>query len=124
MDSQEPITTADSEPEPDAVVVRGRPDDYLDRQPRSQETPLVVEVSDATLQRDRSTKLRIYARAAIPVYWIVNLINGCVEVNTDPTGPAEQPTYQQRRDYGPGDELPLVLDGKEIGRIPVREILP
>ena len=73
VDSQEPITTMDSEPEPDVVVVRGNPRDYIERHPAPAEVALVVEVSDATLQRDRTLKLRVYASAGIPAYWILNL---------------------------------------------------
>ena len=123
VDAQEPITTIDSEPEPDLTVIRGDPE-ALERHPGSQDLALVVEISDATLQRDRTTKLRIYARACIATYWIVNLIDGHIEVYTDPTGPAEQPSYRQRRDFGAADDLPLVIDGQEVGRVAVREVLP
>jgi hypothetical protein len=47
-----------------------------------------------------------------------------IEVYTDPSGPAEEPHYRDRRDYGPNDAVPLVLDGKELDRIPVRDLLP
>jgi Uma2 family endonuclease len=124
VNAQEPVTTPDSEPEPDGLVVRGDRRQYANRHPLPQDVALVIEVSAATLKRDRTLKQRIYARAALPVYWIVNLIDGCIEVYTDPTGPAEQPTYRQRRDYGPADEIPVVLDGREVGRIAVRDILP
>lgn len=97
---------------------------YQTRHPGPQEAALVVEVADATLRRDRTLKLRIYARASVPVYWIVNLIDRQIEVYTDPTGPAEQPSYGQHRDYGPADDAPLVLDGREVGRVAVREVLP
>jgi Uma2 family endonuclease len=33
VDSQEPVTLGESEPEPDAVVVRGETRDYFDRNP-------------------------------------------------------------------------------------------
>jgi Uma2 family endonuclease len=121
---QEPITTAESEPEPDISVVRGNRRRYLARHPGQQDLALVVEVSAATLQRDRTLKQRIYARAAIQIYWIVNIIEGQIEVYTDPTGPDEKPTYRQRRDYGPADEVPFTIEGREIGRIAVREVLP
>ncbi len=124
LDVQEPITTLDSEPEPDGAVIRGDEDRYADHHPGPEDLALVVEVSAATLQRDRTLKLRIYARASVPVYWIVNLIDRQIEVYTDPTGPAEQPTYGQRRDYGPADDAPLVIDGREVGRVAVREVLP
>jgi Uma2 family endonuclease len=123
VDAQEPITTADSEPEPDLAVIRGDPKAYSNH-PGPQDLALVVEVLDATLQRDRTTKQRIYARARVPVYWIVNLVDGRIEVYTDPTGPAEKPSYRQRNHYGPADEVPVIIEGCEIGRIAAREVLP
>ena len=66
VDSQEPITTLESEPEPDDVVVRGHPDDYANRHPGPHDLGLIVEVADASLKRDRTLKKRIYARANIP----------------------------------------------------------
>jgi Uma2 family endonuclease len=122
--SQEPVTLADSEPEPDAVVVRGEVKDYSRRHPGPQETALVIEVSDATLRRDRGTKKRIYARARIPVYWVINLIDMRLEVYTDPSGPTRQPNYQTQRYYGIGAEIPVWLGEDEIGRIPVQQLLP
>jgi Uma2 family endonuclease len=66
VDTQEPITLDKSEPEPDIVIVRGDTRDYLDRHPGAKDIALVVEVSDSTLERDRTLKKRIYARANIP----------------------------------------------------------
>jgi Uma2 family endonuclease len=96
----------------------------MTRHPAPQDTGLVVEVSDSTLQDDRTLKARLYARSAIPVYWIINLIAGQVEVYTDPTGPDPSPAYRQRQDYSAADAVPLVLDGVEVARIPVRDLLP
>ncbi|HBI44631.1 MAG TPA: Uma2 family endonuclease [Planctomycetales bacterium] len=124
VNAQDPITTMDSEPEPDLSVVRGDPRRYKTRHPGPQDLALVVEVSDSTLQRDRTMKLRLYARAMIPIYWIVNLVEGRIEVYTDPTGPDEKPSYRQRRDYGPADEVPFIIEGRVIGRIAVRDLLP
>jgi Uma2 family endonuclease len=124
VNTQDAVTTAESEPEPDVIVARGDPRQYATRHPGPLDLALVIEVSATTLKRDRGLKQRIYARASIPIYWIVNLIDGHVEVYTDPTGPAEQPSYRQRRDFGPADDLPLVIDGQEVGRIAVRDVLP
>jgi Uma2 family endonuclease len=124
VDTQDPITTEDSEPEPDVVVVRGETRQYLDRHPGPGDVALVVEVSDATLQRDRGFKKRLYASASIPVYWIVNLIEKQCEVYTAPSGPTEGADYRHRQDYGPPDAVPLVVEGVEVGCIPVRELLP
>lgn len=124
VDAQEPITTADSEPEPDVVVVRGERRQYLDRHPSPQDVALVVEVADSSLQRDRSLKKRLYAAAEIPVYWIINLLNGQIEVYTDPSGPGEQPNYHQQQNYGPADTVPMMIEGREVGRLTVRDLLP
>ena len=87
VDSQEPITLSHSEPEPDGKVVRGSFRDYKDRHPVPADVPLVAEASESSLEFDQTYKKRIYAAARIPVYWIINLVDLCVEVYTDPTGP-------------------------------------
>jgi Uma2 family endonuclease len=124
VDTQEPITTADSEPEPDVVVVRGETRQYVDRHPGPEDVGLVVEVADTTLQRDRTSKKRLYARAGIPVYWIVNLPERRCEVYSAPSGAVRRPDYRQHQDYGVSDTLPVVIDGVEVGRIAMHEILP
>ena len=124
VDSQEPLTTVDSEPEPDGMVVRGETREYPDRHPGPQDVALVVEVADSSLQRDRSLKKRLYAAAGIPVYWIVNLLTNQIEVYTEPSGPAEKPDYQQQQNYGLEDAIPIVIDDREAGRLSVREVLP
>jgi Uma2 family endonuclease len=65
VDSQEPVTTIDSEPEPDVCVVRGAPRDYVDRHPGPRDVGMLVEVADESLLRDRGIKKRLYARAQI-----------------------------------------------------------
>ena len=124
VDAQEPLTTANSEPEPDVMVVRGERRQYLNRHPGPREVALVVEVADTTLQRDRRAKKRLYAQAGIPVYWLINLVENQCEVYTDPSGPAEQPDYRQRQDYGRADTVPFVLEGQTIGQLAAQELLP
>jgi Uma2 family endonuclease len=124
VDSQEPVTTVDSEPEPDLMLIRGRPEEYPDRQPGPADAILVVEVADASLSRDRGPKKRIYARAGVPIYWIVNLKERQIEVYTEPSGPTSRPTYRRRRNYDEADLVPVVIDDMEIGRIAVRDVLP
>jgi Uma2 family endonuclease len=124
VDTQEPITTTDSEPEPDVAVVRGDTRQYLGRHPGPDDLALVVEVADTSLDIDRDTKGPLYARAGILTYWIVNLQDRQVEVYTDPSGPTPTPGYGQRQDYGPGDDVPVVIDGNEVGRVPARDLLP
>jgi Uma2 family endonuclease len=124
VDTQEPVTLQDSEPEPDVAVVRGDRRQYVDRHPGPQDLALLVEVADASLQRDRVTKRRLYAEARIPIYWIVNLLEGHVEVYADPSGPVEHPDYGQRQVYDAADVIPVVIEGTEVGRIAVHELLP
>ncbi len=122
--SEQPVTSEDSEPEPDAAVVRGGPEQYLHCHPVPRDVALVVEVADASLRRDRTTKKRIYARAGIPVYWIVNLAERRIEVYADPTGPGQEPDYRQHEDYAAPVEVPVLIDGREAGRVPVAALLP
>jgi hypothetical protein len=117
------VTTDDSEPEPDLALVRGPVPSSATSHPRPDEIGTLVEVADSSLEHDRTVKGTTFARAAIAVYWIINLRDGQVEVYTDPTGPDAQPAYRTRRDYGPTDMVPLVLDGHQIGRIPVQDLL-
>jgi Uma2 family endonuclease len=126
-DSQEPITTADSEPEPDLRVVRGERRQYRGRHPGPQDVGLVVEVSDASLERDRTLKQQLYARAGIPVYWIVDLRGYGLEVYSEPSGPedaAGAAGYRRRERLGAGDQVVLVLDGVEVGELAVDELMP
>jgi Uma2 family endonuclease len=124
VQTQDPVTTEDSEPEPDVKVVRGDRRDYVNRHPGPEDVALAVEVSDATLHRDRGVKKRVYARARIPVYLIVNLVENKIEVYTDPSGPGDEPDYRQRQDYGRGDAVPVVIQGQVIGHLPVDQLLP
>ena len=41
-------------------------------------------MADDSLRLDRETKAALYARAGIPEYWIVNLVESAVEVHRDP----------------------------------------
>lgn len=124
VDSQEPISTADSEPEPDMAIVRGNIRDYTNHHPQAKDVALVGEVADATLQRDRAIKKRLYAAAEIPVYWIVNLVDNQIEVYTEPAGTGRKAAYQQEQIYGANDEVPVVVDGRSLTTIPAKEILP
>jgi Uma2 family endonuclease len=118
------IVTTDSVPEPDLSIVRGAARDYLHHHPGPADLAVAVEVADSSLAKDRKLKGRLYARARIPVYWIINLVDRQVEVYTDPSGPDAQPSYRVRQDYGADALVPLVVDGREVGPIAVRELLP
>ena len=121
---QSAVTLTSSEPEPDVCIVRGTRRDYLTQHPHAADTGFVVEVSDSTLAWDRSEKARIYARAGIETYWIVNLVDRRLEVHTGPSGPTASPCYARRDDIPIGGSVPLVLDGVVIAALAVSDLLP
>jgi Uma2 family endonuclease len=108
------------EPEPDVSVIRGSRQDYRSRHPGPGDIEFLVEVSDTSLAWDRREKLAAYARARVPTYWILNLVDRQLEVFTsvEPSG------YQSQQILGPGDRAPVVIDGVEIGFIAVADLLP
>ena len=111
-------------PEPDLKVVKGARKDFLNQRPQASDISLVVEVSDSSLPLDTRSVLQNYARAKIPVYWIVNIPDARIEVYSDPTGPDRKPAYRSRRDYGLEEEVPVILDGLEAGKVAVKDVMP
>ena len=122
VDEQGAVTTADSEPEPDILVIRGSLESFANRHARPDEVALIVEVADSSLQRDRTRKLRIYARAKVPVYWVVNVPAEVVEVYSEPSGQTRSPAYRDHTSFNFADEVPVVVDGAQIGQIKVAAI--
>jgi Uma2 family endonuclease len=108
---QEPLTLSDySEPEPDLAVVPGKPRDYLAGHPHA--PALVVEVAETTLAFDRR-KAAIYARAGIPEYWILNLVDGVLEVYRRPSQDAGR--YEDCTRYVSGDTVsPLLAPDQSV----------
>jgi Uma2 family endonuclease len=74
-----------SEPQPDLVLLRRRDDYYRAAHPEPRDVLLVVEVSDTTIDYDRSVKVPLYARAGIPHVLIVDVSLGSVEDYRDPS---------------------------------------
>jgi Uma2 family endonuclease len=75
-----------SAPEPDLAVLRPRGTSYREAWATAADVLLLVEVSDASLRRDRDLKLPIYARAGIEEVWIVDVRGDRVLVFRDPRG--------------------------------------
>lgn len=120
---QGPMTLNDgTEPEPDVLIVTGSRMVYQDHHPTPPEVRLLVEVSDATLAKDRGKKAADYAQAGIPDYWIINLVSRQLEVHRDP-GPL--PTghgYKLRRVLLEGEAIaPLLAPGRSVS---VTDLLP
>jgi hypothetical protein len=118
---QQPVTLPpDDEPEPDASFVTGPSSRYRGRLPGPQDISCVVEVADSSLNKDRTTKQRIYADHGIGQYLIVNLIDQVIEEYRSPSAGR----YQIMRSYGRGDTISIdVAEGRQLS-IPVASLLP
>jgi Uma2 family endonuclease len=82
---QMPIVLADdTEPEPDVQILRRRTVPYKDREADAADALLLIEVAQTSLAYDRSTKLRLYAAAGIPEYWVVDCVAESIEVHRAP----------------------------------------
>jgi len=57
---------------------------YKDRDACGEDALLLIEVADSSLAYDRSTKLRLYAEAGIPEYWLVDCASETVEIYRTP----------------------------------------
>jgi Uma2 family endonuclease len=122
--SQDPITLLTSELEPDVTVARGAIRDYRDRHPGAGDIGLLIEVADASLQFDRVQKRAQYAMAGVAEYWIVNLVDRCVELHRTPATGDRGIDYRDRTIIRAEGEVELILDRQHVGSITVADILP
>ena len=122
--TQGPVALDDeSEPEPDVAVVPGVPRDYMDAHPSR--PVLVLEVSDSTVGFDRRDKGSLYARAGLGDYWVVNLVDHCVEVYREPAPDPDAPYgWRYRAIQVLGPEAYLSPLAAPRARIPVAGLLP
>jgi Uma2 family endonuclease len=119
---EEPVRIPEyDEPEPDVAIIRGSDADYRGRLPTADDVTLLVEVSESTLRQDRGKKRTAYARAGIAVHWIVNLVARQVEVYTRPV---KEGRYRSRKDYKPGQQVPVAIAGQPLRPIAVDDIMP
>ena len=119
---QQPITTATSEPEPDVAVIRGSREAYLAHHPYPENIALIIEVSDSTLKYDRTTKQRLYAKAGVKLYWIVNLVEKQLEIYTQPS--SEKGIYEVVTTYNLDEQVPFIIDDHEVTQLLVRDFFP
>jgi Uma2 family endonuclease len=73
-----------SKPQPDLALLRPR--SYVREGATTEDVLLVIEVADTSLRYDRTVKLRVYARAGIPEYWIVDANTESLEIYQSPIG--------------------------------------
>ncbi len=78
---EDPLTLADSEPEPDLAIVRGDEEDFLHQHPTT--AALVIEIAVSSVGFDRE-KASLYAEAGVEEYWIVLPVERRVEVHRRP----------------------------------------
>ncbi len=121
---QQTIDLSDSQPEPDVAIVRGMPRSFVSRHPGAMDTALLIEVADSSLLRDQRDKTRIYARASIPHYWVINLVDQRIEVYTQPSGPIALPEYGMSKTYQRGEFVAVILDEVAAGSVAVADLLP
>ena len=84
---------------------------------------MIVEVSESTYRLERGLKWRLYASAGVPCYWIINLHERQIEVYRNPEGKGRSASYRECTAFQPGDEVPVFIEGQDVGRVPFREIL-
>lgn len=112
-----------NEPLPDVAVVTGDVRDYEEDHPTT--VVLIIEVSDTTLRYDTVTKARIYARAEIPEYWVVNLTARVLMVHRRPAQIQTRPLrheYEEVIEYTETESLsPLVVPDAVVQ---VADLLP
>lgn len=111
-----------TEPEPDVLIVAGSRMVYQDHHPTPPEVRFLVEVSDATLAKDRGKKMQEYAQAGIVDYRIIGLVSRQIEAHRDlgplPTGHG----YKLRRVLLEGESIaPLLAPDRPVN---VTDLLP
>lgn len=104
-------------PEPDHAVFRGDERSFDARHPRGDEAVLIIEVAWSSQSTDRS-KAALYARAGVPIYWLLDIDKRRLEVYSDPLGDGE---YSLVRILGEHDE---VTPPETTARWCVTDLLP
>jgi Uma2 family endonuclease len=111
-----------SEPQPDVSVTPGAQSDYTDHPTVA---TLLVEVADATVFYDLTTKAELYATANVPEYWVLDIPNRQLHVFRDPqplSNALGATAYQTHLVLAPTDTVnPL---GAPHATITVSDLLP
>ena len=74
-------------------------------------------MADSSLDNDRNVMCRVYGGGGVTRYWIVDLIDGQVEVHSGPSGPSEPLGYRHCEIYQSSQDVPVVIAETEVGRV-------
>jgi Uma2 family endonuclease len=117
ISNQDPILLDDfSEPEPDLAIIKGTIFDYTEHHPQPSDIYLVVEVADSTLKQDCEIKDKLYARANILEYWVVDLKNRQINIFRHPTpmGYTDRVILSEPNEFSPQAFPNLILSLTDI----------
>lgn len=121
LQTQQPVVIPGAgEPEPDAAIVL-RPITAAGK-PRAEHVSCVIEVAGTSLDRDRTTKLRHYARGGIPQYVILDLHERTAEEYLEPD--SETGAYASRTTHQSRASLRLRLGGEGALEVAIAELFP
>ncbi len=99
---QNPIQLSDtSEPQPDFAILQRRSDFYAEGHPQPNDIFALVEVSDSTVEFDRTVKVPLYAQNYITEVWILDLSTTTVAIYQEPA----LNEYQQLQTFHSGQML-------------------
>lgn len=85
------------EPEPDIVLLRPRADFYASAHPGAADILLIIEFAESSIDYDRDIKRRVYAKAGVVEYWLVDLNEDVVHVHADPSNAVYRSVTSYRR---------------------------
>lgn len=94
-----------------------------DRYPGPQDVGILIEIAVTSLQTDLTNALELYARALIPVYWVVDVAGMRILVFSEPRVVDGRGEYARSETYRSGQLIPLFLAGKKTSGIAFDDIL-
>lgn len=103
-----------SEPEPDVMVVPSS----TNWEAHPSTAFLVVEVARSSLDRDQRVKTTLYALAHVEEYWIVNHVDGVVEVYRD----SREGEWRTKTTHARGEQVSMLRFPDVV--VDVTDILP
>lgn len=119
VSTQNPVSLPpESEPQPDLALLKPCSDRYRDALPTAGDVLLVIEVAQTTADYEREIKLPLYARHAIPEFWLIDLNSGTIEVYREPSAKGYRKLLRPDR----GETITPALLSKV--QLPLREIWP